>query len=57
MQLAIYADLPSNLKRNDKIIITDEEEYERVIDLLKENNISYEVKSKKEIQIVPADRK
>ncbi|WP_423149442.1 hypothetical protein [Rubrolithibacter danxiaensis] len=53
MHLAIYADLSTSLKRNDRILTSRDAEYEEVTELLKENNIGFDCKSKREIMIVP----
>lgn len=51
MELAIFSDLTSVLKRNDRILITRESEFISVKELLEDNNISFTAKSKREIQI------
>ena len=55
IEIAIYADLTSTLKQSDKILTSREGEYEDVIERLKESNIPYASKSKREIVIVPKE--
>ncbi len=52
IELAIYADLTSSLKPGNKITATRDSEYEDITDRLKENNISFEIKTKREVVIV-----
>jgi hypothetical protein len=52
IELAIYADLTSTLKPSNKITAARDSEYEDIIDRLKENNIPFEIKSKREVVIV-----
>ena len=53
MELAIYQDLTTTLKRNDRILTSRDDEFESVIELLKDNKIVFECKSKREIKIAP----
>lgn len=52
IELAVYADLNTSLKKNDRVILSSPTEFSSVTEMLAENNISYEAKTKKEIWIV-----
>jgi len=51
MELAIYADLVSTLKNNDRVILSNRTEFISVTEMLNERNIGFETKTQKEICI------
>lgn len=55
MELAIFSDLSTALKRNDRILISRDAEFLSVKELLEDHNIAFMAKSKREIQIIPKE--
>ncbi|WP_256010044.1 hypothetical protein [Desertivirga xinjiangensis] len=55
MELAIFSDLTTALKRNDRILTSRDSEFLSVKELLEDHNISFTAKSKREIQIIPKE--
>jgi hypothetical protein len=51
IELSVYGDLKTSLRPNHRIVLSTNDEFERIVEILTENNVHFVVKSKKEILI------